>query len=320
MMANPIPLISEIPRDIDLEEVKLEQPKFSPTPSHSPEKKKLKLEQPKLSPTPSHSSEKIKLETPKPSPEKKKLETEDETLDEITLDKEQPEVAEPEKQVSSVSEPAHAFLRDLELIDNLTVVRRLGVKDTVTLKGKKNQFYVKGPNTELVYTVVEENNWWVGYLCYGLRPMTLRVLNSANVEVIRIIRPYSFTTRLFPCQLQRMEVFSPPGRLIGTVVQRWTPVKPIYTVRDASGALVFHIKGPRFTVSCFKDIHFYIIRLDGTEVACTTKRWEGLIHALFLAAVKDRFGMSFYEPNMKGEEKALVLATALLLDYMYYDI
>ncbi|KAI5645919.1 scramblase domain-containing protein [Phthorimaea operculella] len=291
-MENPIPVAEITPNYQEFEEVKLEQPRLTPSGRQGVS----------------------------PYPEKRKLRTEDETLDGITLDEKQPKIPETEKQVEPKSEPAQTLLKDLEQINELTVVRRLGVKDAVTLKGKKNQFYVTGPSNELLYTIVEENNWWVGYLCYGLRPMTLRVLNASNSEVIRIIRPYSFTTRLLPCQLQRMEVFAPPGRFIGTVVQRWTPVKPIYSVRDASGELIFHIKGPRFTISCFQDVRFHIMRLDGTEVACTTKRWEGLLHALFLAPVKDRFGMTFFEQNMKGEEKALVLATALLLDYMYYDI
>lgn len=49
-----------------------------------------------------------------------------------------------------------------------------------------------------------------------------------------------------------------------------------------------HLSGPRVTISCFRDIQFHIYKADGTAVGSTCKRWQGLLHALFLAPVTDR--------------------------------
>ncbi|XP_049881952.1 phospholipid scramblase 2-like [Pectinophora gossypiella] len=215
---------------------------------------------------------------------------------------------------------AEDHLDDLATVDRLQVTRRLRVKGVLFLRGKKNQFFVRTPDQNLVYTIEEENSWWVGYFCYGLRPLQLHVLNGMGSEVIRISRPYAFTTRVLPCQLQRLQIFSPPDRLIGSVIQQWTAVKPLYMVRDITGADVFEVHGPRITISCFQDVQFQIVRPDGTLVAATNKRWEGMMHALFLAPITDKFGITFLEKSMTAEEKALLLATALLLDYMYYDV
>ncbi|XP_021196805.2 phospholipid scramblase 1 [Helicoverpa armigera] len=210
-------------------------------------------------------------------------------------------------------------LSELVPIDRLFITKRLRVRNVLFLRGKKNRFFVRTSDQALVYTIEEENSWWVGYFCYGLRPLQLRVLNSQGSEVMRINRPYSCTARILPCQLQHLEVFSPPGQLIGCVEQQWTPVKPTYLVKNGEGDILFWIRGPFITLSCFRDVQFSIVRPDGTAVGATCKRWQGLTHALFFAPVTDKFGVAF-ERDLRVEEKALLLAATLLMDYMYYDV
>ncbi|KAG6458826.1 hypothetical protein O3G_MSEX011072 [Manduca sexta] len=222
----------------------------------------------------------------------------------------------PEPQVSTSTTPA--LLEELSSVDRLFITKRLRVKSVLFLRGKKNRFYVRTPDQNLVYSVEEDNSWWVGYFCYGLRPLQLRVTDSRGSEVMRIHRPYACTARVLPCQLQRLEVFAPPGQRIGTIEQQWTVVKPLYLVRNEEGEVVFWIKGPYVTISCFKDVKFSICRSDGSPVGGTCKRWQGLTHALFLSPVTDRFGVAF-ERDLSVQEKALLLAATLLMDYMYYD-
>ncbi|KAM3959880.1 phospholipid scramblase 2 [Aphomia sociella] len=217
-----------------------------------------------------------------------------------------------------ISAPLH-MLHELTSVERLFITKRLRVKSVLFLRGKKNRFFVRTPHQELVYTVEEENSWWVGYFCYGLRPLQLRVTNSEGTEVMRINRPYACTTRVLPCQLQRIDVFAPPGHLIGTIEQQWTPVRPLYLIKDGDGVDLFLIRGPLITLSLFRDVQFHITRLDGAPVGDTCKRWQGLTHALFLAPVTDRFGVTF-ERDLTVEMKALLLAATLLMDYMYYDV
>ncbi|CAG5058346.1 unnamed protein product [Parnassius apollo] len=220
-----------------------------------------------------------------------------------------------QKQVES--EPS--LLEDLSPVDRLLITKRLRVKSVLFLRGKKNRFFVRTPDHNLVYTVEEENSWWVGYFCYGLRPLQLRVMNSLGLEVMRINRPYACTARVLPCQLQHLDVFSPPGRLIGTVEQQWAAVRPLYLIKDENGRELFWIRGPFITLSLFRDLEFPMQRPDGTLVGSTCKRWQGILHALFFAPITDRFGVAF-ERDLTVEEKALLLAATLLIDYMYYDV
>lgn len=57
-----------------------------------------------------------------------------------------------------------------------------------------------------------------------------------------------FTTGSFAFALQKIEIFSPPGRLVGTVEQDWSILaSPAFTVRNETDEPVLRIKGPRRT-------------------------------------------------------------------------
>ncbi|XP_050357188.1 phospholipid scramblase family member 5-like [Nymphalis io] len=215
--------------------------------------------------------------------------------------------------------PEPHILQDLSSVDRLFITKRLRVRNVLFLRGKKNRFFVRTSNQNLVYTIEEQNSWWVGYFCYGLRPLQLHVRDGSGKEVMRINRPYACTSRILPCQLQRIQVFSPPGTMIGSIEQVWTAVRPEYVVKRENGDRIFWLRGPRVTISCFRDIQFHIYDNDGIAVGSTCKRWQGILHAMFLAPVTDRFGVAFNR-DLIVQDKALLLAATLLLDYMYYDV
>ncbi|XP_045539794.1 phospholipid scramblase 2 [Papilio machaon] len=228
-------------------------------------------------------------------------------------------VAEVLEPCQKSEETPPSLLDDLTSVEHLMITKRLRVKSVLFLRGKRNRFQVRTPDRNLVYTVEEENSWWVGYFCYGLRPLQLRVCNSVGAEVLRVRRPYACTPRVLPCQLQHLQVFSPPGHLIGTIEQQWAAVRPVYLIKKENGEELFWIRGPFITLSLFRDVEFGIARADGVPVGSTCKRWQGLLHAMFFAPITDRFNVEF-DRSLSVEEKALLLAATLLIDYMYYDV
>ncbi|KAG7296846.1 hypothetical protein JYU34_019702 [Plutella xylostella] len=204
----------------------------------------------------------------------------------------------------------------LERVDRLLVTRKMLVRSVVLMTGKKNSFQVRGADDRVLYTVEEINRWW--FLLYSLRPLHLRVLNAEGEEVIRMVRPCALTTRIFPCQLQSLRVYTPPGALAGTVQQLYSPLKPIYAVKNADGDVVFEIEGPRITTCLFKDVEFSISRPGGRRVGAASKLWQGVTHMMFVGPLSGRFSLSF-EKSLSSQEKALLLAASLLIDYVYYD-
>ena len=76
--------------------------------------------------------------------------------------------------------------------------------------------------------------------------------------MIYLDRPLNCQSACFPCCLQRIEVQSPPGTVIGTVEQDWTLCAPSFTIRDQSGEVALTMEGPICTYSFCGDVEFKV--------------------------------------------------------------
>lgn len=62
-------------------------------------------------------------------------------------------------------------------------------------------------------------------------------------------------TRAF---LQELQVYAPPGNLVGTVVQRWAIFQPLFDINDHEGKTVLKIEGPVCPCSMCVDVEFNV--------------------------------------------------------------
>lgn len=129
-----------------------------------------------------------------------------------------------------------------------------------------------------------------------------------------------------------MEVFSPPGHLIGSVHQNWSLCKPKFSVKDASGETVLQIEGPFCTFSMCGDVKFrvfyrqllslielqivkstnfmQVLSLDGQKIGKISKQWSGLTREAFTDA--DMFGINF-PMDLDAKMKAVLIGACLLI-------
>ena len=78
------------------------------------------------------------------------------------------------------------------------------------------------------------------------------------------------------------------------------------------------VRGPLFHFGlCGENVPFEVTSTEnGSQVATITKLWSGCCREAVLDA--DNFVIDF-NFNMSVEEKALILATAFLIDLMYFE-
>ncbi|KAG8281075.1 hypothetical protein J6590_066734 [Homalodisca vitripennis] len=99
----------------------------------------------------------------------------------------------------------------------------------------------------------------------------MKILDNFKNEVIHLERPLACDSCWFPCCLQKMEVYAPPGCLVGTVEQDWSILAPAFSIKNAAGDTVLRIEGPVCTMSiCGSDVefndHYPLAHLTGREV------------------------------------------------------
>jgi hypothetical protein len=95
----------------------------------------------------------------------------------------------------------------------------------------------------------------------------------------------SFLADMFGCCADECTIESPPGNVIGRVVQRSTCCSTGFYVKDVRGQEIFRIEGPCccLLLGC-QDKEFTIKSMTGNEVGAITKKWGGCCREAFTDA------------------------------------
>ncbi|XP_072944285.1 phospholipid scramblase 1-like [Epargyreus clarus] len=208
-------------------------------------------------------------------------------------------------------------LEYLSLIDSLLIHQTIDVLEVVVGYERNNRYIIKNSVGQKVYFAKEETDCCTRNCWGSMRPFDMKILDNFENEVMHLYRPLACSGCCFPCCLQTLEVFSPPGTLIGTVEEVWTFCKPCFVVKDANNDVLLKIKGPICTCACFSDIDFFINSKDSSmEVGKITKQWTGFFREAYTDA--DNFGVKF-PMDLDVKVKALLLAATFLIDFMYFE-
>ncbi len=174
----------------------------------------------------------------------------------------------------------------------------------------KNAYDVFDEDGAPVLRVEEQGSGFVNLLkrlfVGTLRPFTAHVNDLATHQpALRLNRPFRF-------YFHRLEVTDDTGELLGWIERRWSWVRRIYTVYDASGREVAGLFGPIFRPWTF-EIH---APGERTELGLIQKKWSGLGREMFTDA--DNFGLVFTQVQDPGL-RALLFSATVLIDIVHFE-
>ncbi|CAG2168920.1 unnamed protein product, partial [Oppiella nova] len=90
--------------------------------------------------------------------------------------------------------------------------------------------------------LLENTDCCTRQLCGPIRPFDLKILDNNRREVIHLYRPLRCDGCCCWCCLQRLDVLSPCGEILGTIRQEWSLCLPKFRVEDANGECVLMIR------------------------------------------------------------------------------
>jgi len=207
-------------------------------------------------------------------------------------------------------------LEYLTQIDQLLCKQQIELLEMFTGFETNNKYKIKNTLGQNVYFAVEDTDCCTRQCCGPARPFDLKIFDNSNQEVIHLQRPLRCSECCCPCCLQELEVTSPPGTVIGYIIQKWSILKPKFEICDANRTPVLLIEGPICRCRC-SDIEFKILGLDGvTQVGQITKQWMGFVKEMFTDA--DTFGITF-PMDLDVKIKACMLGATFLIDFMFFE-
>eukprot|EP00095_Tigriopus_kingsejongensis_P012224 maker-scaffold528_size145933-snap-gene-0.26 protein:Tk12224 transcript:maker-scaffold528_size145933-snap-gene-0.26-mRNA-1 annotation:"phospholipid scramblase 2" len=180
-----------------------------------------------------------------------------------------------------------AGLEYLTQVDQLLVKQKVEGLEAVLGFETQNKYVIRNSMGQDVYKAKEESDCLTRMCCGNYRAFDITVKDFNDREVMRFSRPFN-------CCLQSMDVYSPPGTLIGSVQQEWSLCSSEFTVYDQGNSPVLQIKGPAscMAFSFCGDVEFQVLTGDGSaEIGKISKQWSGFLREGFTDA--DNFGISF---------------------------
>ncbi|KAI1290050.1 Phospholipid scramblase 1 [Halotydeus destructor] len=208
-------------------------------------------------------------------------------------------------------------LEYLTQVDQLLVHQKIELLEAILGCETNNKYEIKNNLGQPVFKAKEDTDCCTRQCCGPMRPFFMKITDNADNDVIHIHRPLRCSSCCFPCCLQEMDIVTPDGQMLGSLIQDWSICTPMYTVKDASGTDVLKIEGPCITCRCCSDVEFPIYALDGiTQVGKITKQWSGLVREAFTDS--DHFGVAF-PLDLDTKIKAVLLGAVFLIDFMHFE-
>jgi len=137
------------------------------------------------------------------------------------------------------------------------------------------------------------------------RPLDVRIFDKQGKEVIVMDRPFYFF-------FSTMKVYDRNSRLLGSIDQKFAIFRKRYELKDHN-----HKSFAKINSGFFSFFNFDIESLrTGQSLGHIRKRWGGLIKEIFTDS--DTFGVDISN-ELSQEQKAIVLATAISVDFDYFE-
>jgi len=136
------------------------------------------------------------------------------------------------------------------------------------------------------------------------RKLEVHFYDNSRREVLIARRPFRFF-------FQRLEVFTPGGKYLGALQQRFGILTKRFDVEASNAQTLFEVASP------FLKFWTFIFKHHEKEVAAVRKKWSGTFSEMFTD--RDNFLVEFMDPKMTEAERHLLLAAAIFVDLQYFE-
>lgn len=188
------------------------------------------------------------------------------------------------------------------------------LNDALTGVSSENRYVVRSPLGDAIFAANESSTEKNRLLWGAGRPFQMHLLDKTHQEALVFRKKLAMGSMC--CQAKSLEIWIPPGNLLGKVVQSPTFMQPEFFIEDEStGQLTFCVEGPvGLGFCCFslpKDCYFKI-HSGGNMRASIDHKW---------LASKSQYTTNIYfsDAKLTAKERALILGSAFLLEYLFFQ-
>lgn len=168
----------------------------------------------------------------------------------------------------------------------------------------KNKYQVVDQDGASLFYAAEVGGSWIARIFLkSFRPFTVKVVDHDSQTILEVRRPFRFI-------FHEADILNAEGQLFGKIIKKFTLLRRVYSVTDATGAEICQLFGPLLKPWTFQ------IKHEGIELGKIHKKWSGLGKEALTNA--DNFGIEF-PSDCPPAVKAIFLGAVFLIDFVHFE-
>jgi uncharacterized protein YxjI len=197
---------------------------------------------------------------------------------------------------------------------NLSSTRRLHVEQV--LEGfeivlgweTRNKYRIFDENHVPVAYAAEQSNGFLSFLSRKFfghwRSFEVTIFDQRRIPVYQLEFPFRW---LF----KTLFVRTSDGKPLGHIQQRFAIFSKKFDLHNDRGQVIARINSPLFSIWTFE------FKFRGRKLGSIQKKWSGILNEVFTD--KDDFIVSFDDPGLTTDKRALMLSACLMVDIVYFE-
>ncbi|XP_045207490.2 phospholipid scramblase 3-like [Mercenaria mercenaria] len=177
--------------------------------------------------------------------------------------------------------------------------------------------YADGRVEQLLY-VQEVSECYARQIMGAARGFSLKFSDDEMIDIIKVVRPQTCSRGScgICCTLPTLDVQTPPGSTVGTIIERRTCCLPTYDIMSADSQVIFSLslvcQTCKSVLCC--DNHIDIRDTNGHKVAELVKQ----ANCGECIGLRNNFTIKYIE-DMRLMEKVILLGAMFLLDFHHFE-
>ncbi|KAL9656709.1 hypothetical protein ABK040_002976 [Willaertia magna] len=197
--------------------------------------------------------------------------------------------------------PGHELYYFLGACKNLWIHQKFEALELITSFETENQYAIH-TDSGMKALALEDSDCFSRQCLGPKRPFSMRVYLN-NQEILFFERPYRFF-------FDEISVYSLNRQYVGKIKLKFSICSRELSVKDENGNVLYEIVSP--LCKCWT----FFIEKNFERVGVIEKKFGNILQELFTDA--DSFGINF-PLDAKPNEKALLLAATILIDFLYFE-
>ncbi|CAO1336105.1 unnamed protein product [Diamesa serratosioi] len=205
----------------------------------------------------------------------------------------------------------------LQLLNNIPSIhihQIYELSDSMTTVSSENRFTVRTPGNEAIFGAHEGSTPRDRMLWGSSRSFMMHLSDRQHQESLTLRRVFGLRCFCLPIRRQKLEVWMPPGILLGIVKEKFSLLTREFVIENEQGQVLVRMSIPFRSSLCMPhESHFRVMSPDLTQqLATITRLWNTDLSAYTI-------NIYFADSSMDVKIKALYLGLGFLLEYLYFQ-